>query len=395
MELATLLKESYKLKSELVKIRRYFHSYPELGFQEVKTARLIADRIKKLGLEVRKKVAKTGVVGILRGNKKGKTIAIRSDMDALPIQERTRKKYASKISGVMHACGHDGKMAIVLGVASLLSRIRHEFKGNVKFIFQPNEEGLGGAQAMISAGVLSKPKVDCMLCVDIDPFLNTGKIGVRNEVATANVDGFEISIIGTGGHGARLYRATDVVMVAAKIVESLHYIIPRQQHPCIPVAISIGEIHGGTASNVVPDRVTLRGTIRTFDNETKKNVFSKIKITVACVCRIYRSEYQIKYTSSYPTLKNDTKLNNIITNIGAQLLGPKNVYTYKYPFFEGEDVGFFFQKVPGAIFTLGTRNREKKIVYPSHSPLFDIDEDILPIGVAVLTGCVLEYLNSN
>jgi len=395
MERKTLLVESLKLRPELIKMRRHIHAYPELGFQEVKTAKLISNTLKKLGLAIQEKVAKTGVVGLLRGNQKGKTVAIRADMDALPIQEQNRKKYRSKIPGLMHACGHDGKMAIALGVASLLSRIRNELKGNVKFIFQPDEEGSGGARAMIAEGVLQNPKVNCMFCVDLDPLLNTGKIGMRDGVTTANIDGFEISVIGKGGHGARLDRAIDVVMVTARVIEALHYIIPRQQHPCIPVAISIGEIHGGTASNVVPVRVTLKGTIRTFDNETRRNVLTKIKSTVACICRTYRAQYQIQHISSYPALKNDTELNDIIANIGAQLLGPKNVYSYKYPFLEGDDVSFFFQQVPGVLFSIGVGNRKKGIVYPFHSPLFDIDEDALPIGVAVLTGCVLKYLNSN
>lgn len=390
-----LLEESLKLRPKLVKIRRLIHAYPELGFQEVKTAKLISNTLKKLGLIVQEKVAKTGVVGLLKGNQKGKTVAIRADMDAIPIQEKTKKKYSSKLPGVMHACGHDGKMAVALGAASLLSRSRNELRGSIKFIFQPNEEGSGGARAMISEGVLKNPKVDSMFCFDLDPFLNIGKIGVRNGVATANVDDFEISIIGKGGHSARLYRAIDVVMVAAKIVEALHYTIPRRQHFRMPVAISIGEICGGTASNVVPDLITLKGTIRTFNNKTRKKVLIKIKSTIACICRTYRAQYQIRYISSYSAFKNNAELNNIVINIGAKVFGRKNVYNYKYPFFEGEDVGFFFQEVPGTIFSFGIRNRKKGIVHAFHSPLFDIDEDALPIGAVVLTGCVLKYLNSD
>lgn len=394
MKFNMLLKESLKLKPEVIKIRRQIHSYPELGFQEVKTARLIADKLKRSGLKVQERVAKTGVVGILRGSKKGKTIALRSDMDALPIQERTKKKYASKIPGVMHACGHDGKMAIVLGVASLLSRIRNELKGNVKFIFQPNEEGSGGAQKMISAGALKNPKVNCIFSFDLSPFLDAGKIGIREGIVTANVADFEISIIGKGGHVAQRWEAVDTVGIAAKVIEALQFVIPQEQHPCAPIVISIGEIHGGTASNVIPDCVKLNGTIRTLDNITHKNVMSKIKKIITAICRAYGAQLEIIFCPSHPSIQNNHQLNNIVTDVAILLLGKKNIYNFEHPFFEGEDIGYFFQRAPGVIFSIGIRNKKKGIVYPLHSPFFDLDEDVLPLGVAVVAGCILQYLDS-
>jgi len=394
MEFNTLLKESLRLKTEVIKIRRQIHSYPELGFKETKTARLIADKLRKSGLKVKEKVAKTGIVGVLKGGKEGKTIAIRVDMDALPIQERTGEKYASKIPGVMHACGHDGKIAIVLGVVSLLSRIREQLRGQVKFIFQPNEEGAGGAQAMIAAGVLKKPKVDAIFGFDLAPFLDAGKIGIRKGIVTANVEDFEISVIGKGGHAAQRWEAVDTVATTAKIIEALQFVIPQKQHPCVPIVISIGKIHGGTATNVIPDRVTLSGTVRTFDTITHKNVISKIKKIITAICRAYGAQLEIIFSPSYHSIQNDPQLNNIVTEVAARLLGRKSIYSFKYPFFEGEDIGCFFQKVPGVIFSIGIRNRKKGITYPLHSSFFDLDEDALPLGVSVVAGCVLKYLNS-
>lgn len=395
MELDNLLKQSLKLKSEVIKIRRQIHSYPELGFQEVKTAKLIAKELKRAGLEVKEKVARTGVVALLKGRKKGKTVVIRSDMDALPIQERTKKKYASKVPGVMHACGHDGKMAIVLGVASLLGKIREELKGQVKFIFQPNEESSGGAQAMIAAGVLKNPKVDSVFGFDLSPFLDAGKIGIRRGIVTANVDDFEISIIGKGGHVAQRWETVDTIYITAKVVEALQFIVPQKQNPCVPVVISIGEIHGGTASNVIPDRIRLKGTIRTLDSITRRNIMGKIKKTLPAICRGYGAQCEIRFIPFYSSVVNNPKLNGIVADVGRRLLGSKKIFNFKYPFFEGEDIGYFFREVPGVIFSIGIRNRKKGIVYPLHSPFFDLDEDVLPLGVAVVAGCILEYLNSD
>lgn len=395
MTYKTLLKEALKLKPELIKIRRLIHSYPELGYQEIKTAKLISTRLKKLGIIVHEKVAKTGVVGILKGGKFGKTIAIRSDMDALPIHEQTRKKYSSKIPGVMHACGHDGKIALVLGTAKLLARLRTKLTGQVKFIFQPNEEGSGGAQAMIQAGVLEKPKLDCIFGLDISPYLDTGKIGVRYGIAAANVQDFEISIGGKGGHIARPHETMDTVLVASQIVEGLQLIINRQVNPVNPAIISVGEIDGGTASNIFPSCIKLRGTIRTLSNSLHKMLIGKIKRLVKNVSQNYGLKCQIRFLTSYPALTNDDRLNNLLVDVVKKLLGRKSLFTWPYASLGGEDLSFFFRLCPGIIFSVGVRNKNKGIIFPEHSPHFDLDEDALPIGTAILTGCVLRYLESN
>lgn len=351
MELDNLLKQSLKLKSEVIKIRRQIHSYPELGFQEVKTAKLIAKELKRAGLEVKEKVARTGVVALLKGRKKGKTVVIRSDMDALPIQERTKKKYASKVPGVMHACGHDGKMAIVLGVASLLGKIREELKGQVKFIFQPNEESSGGAQAMIAAGVLKNPKVDSVFGFDLSPFLDAGKIGIRCGIVTANVDDFEISIIGKGGHVAQRWETVDTIYITAKVVEALQFIVPQKQNPCVPVVISIGEIHGGTASNVIPDRIRLKGTIRTLDSITRRNIMGKIKKTLPAICRGYGAQCEIRFIPFYSSVVNNPKLNGIVADVGRRLLGPEKRYlTSNILSLKAKILVTFFEKFQGLFF---------------------------------------------
>jgi len=355
---------------------------------------LIANKLKKLGLEVQVKVAKTGVVGILRGNKKGETIAIRSDMDALPIQEQNKTKYASRIPGVMHACGHDGKIAICLGVAMLLSKFRHLLTGQVKFIFQPNEESSGGAQAMIAAGVLKKPKVDCIFGYDLSPNFACGRIGVRSGIVTANVDDFEISIIGQGGHAAQRWKTVDTVMAAAKIIEELQLVIPRQQQPGRPAVISIGQLHGGTAINVIPDCIELKGTVRTFYSSTRKKVLNMIEKQVTSICRSYKARHKLHFIPSYPCVENHHNLNKIVISAVKRLLGPEKLHYHKYPVFAGEDIGYFFQKVPGVIFSIGVRNKKRGIVHPRHSSFFNLDENALPVGVAVVTSCIAEYLKA-
>ncbi|MFC1698604.1 M20 family metallopeptidase [Candidatus Omnitrophota bacterium] len=393
MKESDLLKESFKIKSEIIKIRRQIHAYPELGFGELKTARLIARKLKSLGLTVQEKVAQTGVIGILKGGKTGKTVAVRTDMDALPIQERTGKKYASKIPGVMHACGHDGKIAIALGVAHLLSKIAADkIKGQVKFVFQPNEEGSGGAQAMIAAGALRNPRVDSIFGFDLSPSLDSGKMYVRKGIVTANIDDFEITVIGKGGHAAQPWKTVNPILVAAKIVEALHSSVSRQQNFRLPAVISIGEIHGGTASNIIPHSIRLKGTARTLDLATRKNILRKIKQVVDDICRAHRAQHQLQFIPSYPSLANNAQLNDIIIGAGEKLLGPKNICYCKHPFFEGEDISYFFKKIPGAIFSIGIRNRKKGIAHLTHSPFFDLDEAALPIGVAIVAGSILRYL---
>ncbi|MCM8823419.1 MAG: M20 family metallopeptidase [Candidatus Omnitrophica bacterium] len=388
-----ILKETFKLKPWLIKLRRHFHQYPELSWQEFKTSARVERELKKLNIEV-KRIAKTGVVGILNGKKKGKCVAIRADMDALPIQEKTNKPYASKIYNVMHACGHDAKIAIVLGVAKLLRKMRDKLKGSVKFIFQPNEEGSGGAELMIKEGVLKNPKVSAIFSVDFDPYLKSGKIGIREGMFFANIDSFEISIFGKGGHGGRLYRAVDVMLVSAKVIEALQYYLPRRFHPCVPLTVSFGEIKAGSAPNVIPDTVVMKGTIRTFAEDVQRELKRKIEEIVRGICRIYKADYRIDYFSYYPGSANNSELNKIVEKVAKEIVGTKNIYKYQYPFFESEDISYFFRIVPGTVFSLGIRNPKKGIIYPAHSPYFDIDEDVLPIGVAVLTGCLIEYLNN-
>lgn len=395
MTYKSLLQEALKLKPELIKIRRLIHSYPELGYQEIKTAKLISTTLKKLGLIVHNKVTKTGVVGILKGNKLGKTVAVRSDMDALPIHEKSKKKYRSKIPGIMHACGHDGKIAVVLGAATLLAGLRTKLVGQVKFIFQPNEEGSGGAQAMISAGVLENPKVDCMFGIDISSYIDTGKIGVRYGITAANVQDFEILISGKGGHIARPHETTDTVLVASQIIEELQLIINRCVNPVNPAIISIGEIDGGTATNVFPNCIKLRGTIRTLNNSLHKMLIGKIKRLVKNVSQNYSVKCELRFLTSYPMLINDKNLNNLLVKVIKKMFGGKGLFTWPYASLGGEDLSLFFRHVPGIIFSIGVRNKKKGIISPEHSPFFDLDEDALPFGSAIVTGCVLEYLNSN
>ena len=386
-------KNTNSIFPKLVKLRREFHQYPEIAFEEFETSKRIARELKKLKLEVKTGIAKTGVVGVLYGNKKGKTVALRADMDALPITEQTNLPYKSKIKGKMHACGHDMHMTCVIGAAVVLSRMKNELPGNVKFIFQPSEEvGPGGALLMIKSGVLKNPEVKGILGLHTEPSIPLGLMGIKEGAMMAHTNYFDLTIKGRGGHGARPHQGVDAIMVAAQVIQAVQTIVSRKTDPLVPVVLSIGVIEGGTASNVICDKVVLKGTVRTLHKKVNEDIPKMIKNIVSGITRSAGADFVLDYRRGYPVLINDPQMTELARKAISKLYSKKAVYEIKNPVMGGEDFAYYLQKVPGTFMRVGIRNPKKKAIYPWHHPRFNLDENAIRIGTSVLSQCVFDFL---
>jgi len=381
----------YEMKDWLVDIRRIIHRNPELGFEEVETSRLISEWLQKFGLEVKRGMAKTGVVGLLKGKKPGRTVAIRADMDALPMDEANRVPYASQIKGKMHACGHDAHVTILLGVAKFLSSIPDQVKGNIKWIFQPAEEGGGGGRIMVEEGVLENPKVDAIFGSHVFPFLSVGKVGIYEREGLAAADRFTIKIIGKGGHAASPHVSKDPILAAGHLITQIHSIVSRNVNPLESGVITIGKVSGGTASNIIPDEVELIGTVRSLNPQVREELKSRIEQVTQGVARSFSTDYRFDFEYGYPVLINNSEMSKLVGLACSKGIGKENVEVVK-PSMGGEDFAYYLEKVPGAFFRLGCRNEEKGLIHPYHSSLFDIDEEVLPFGVEMFIRIIDQYL---
>jgi amidohydrolase len=379
------------LKDQLTEWRRDFHQNPELGFEEKRTSQIVAEHLEKLGLEVNRGVGGTGVVGLLQGKEPGPTIGLRADMDALPIQDQKNVSYCSKVPGKAHVCGHDAHTSILMGAAQYLSKNERPQRGNIKFIFQPAEEGLGGARAMIEDQVLHDPQVNAIAGLHVNTGIPTGRItGVRG-IGCAAADRIKIKIIGKGGHAAHPHLAVDSVSVTAEVISALQHIASRQVDPLDSVVITIGKIHGGAAGNIIAPDVELIGTVRTLNPNLREQMPSRIERVVKGITEALGATYDFSYTMGYPSIINDDGMVDLLQHTADQVLG-SNKYEIVKPTMGGEDFSYFTQQVPGVFFRLGVGNEDKNIVHPGHHPMFDIDEDALPIGVALLSTIALNYL---
>jgi amidohydrolase len=384
-----LAERAERLAPKLTKIRRQIHMYPELGYQEKRTSELVAKTLSKIGLEVRTGVARTGVVGTLRGGLPGKTVALRADMDALPITEQTRKPYKSRVEGVMHACGHDGNTATVLGAAMLLAREQHSLKGSVKFIFQPSEEAPpGGALPMIKEGALKKPTVDCVIGVHVDPSIAAGKIGIRYGPMMASADDFTLSVLGTAAHGAKPHLGVDAIMLTAEVIQALQTIPSRVTDPTHSIVVTIGTIKGGYRQNVIADRVDMEGTLRTLHASDRRRGKQMIERLTRGITRAAGGNYEFDFRDGYPILQCDPRVVDIVKSASRELFGKRSVVELNDPSMGGEDFAYFVNEVPGMMFRLGTGNKKKGIVHPWHHPKFDLDEKGLWVGAAVMARAV-------
>ncbi len=380
------------LFDEVIALRRDFHQHPELGDEEFRTADKIADYLRGCDLEVKTGVNKTGVVGLLKGVGKGPTLMLRADMDALPIQEECDVPYRSKVDGAMHACGHDGHMAMLLGVAKILSQKRNSIGGNVKFIFQPNEEN-GGALPMIEEGVLENPTVDASLGLHLWSPIETGKIGANAGPVMGGMYYFKVNIIGRGGHTATPQSAVDPIIIATEVVQSLQTIQTREVNVLKPTSIVFGEIRGGTAWNIIPDKVTLSGTIRFLYDETgedKEKLTDRFERVIAGICKSHRAEYELSLKYGHPALVNDPGMIELASSAAQEVLGDAQQIV-SFVSMAGEDFAEFADRVPSAFLFIGTGNEAKETCFPHHHSKFNIDEDSLNIGMEVMLRTVYKY----
>ena len=405
---AKLNQQALEMEPKLIEWRRHFHQYPELSNSEFKTGQLIADHLRSLGIDVQYPVAKTGVVGILKGGKPGPVVALRADMDALPVNERNSLPFASKEkvnfngveTGVMHACGHDAHMSILMGVAEILSKNKSELNGTVKFIFQPAEEGVSdgeaaGAELMIKEGALENPKVDVAFGLHIQALLPLGQLAYRSEGLMAAVDAVNITITGVGAHGATPWDSVDPIVVSGEIITGLQTIVSRQTDLTKAAAvITIGSLHGGIRRNIIPEVVTMEGTIRTFDPEMQKKVHEKIKLTASKIAEASGATADVSIITGYPVTYNDPRLTALMAPSLTKTAGAENVKITQ-PVTMAEDFSFFQQKVPGFFFFLGAYPADMKLIRKPvhHTADFMIDEKAFVTGVRSLVTLTVDYMN--
>ena len=385
MDFTKLVREH---KDLITKLRRDLHLIPEPAYTEKKTSAYVADYLGRQGLEVQTGIAQTGVVGLMKLTRPGKTLMIRSDMDALPVTEATGLPFASTHGGAMHACGHDGHMSMVLGAATILNKVKDKLNGNIKFLFQPAEEGPGGAKPMIEAGVMENPHVDFSVGCHVWPAIPEGSIGVKAGYLMAAMDRFDIRIIGKGGHGAMPHLCVDALEVGTQVVNALQRIASRQMNPLSPTVVTVGSFQAGTTFNVIPGEAEMCGTTRTFDRDIWKSWPERVEKIVRGVCGSMGADYELKYTQGYPPLLNDESMAEVVRKCAADVVGEERVIEPEQTM-GGEDMAFYLEKSKGCFFFLGV-GREG--CAPLHNPEFDLNEDVLLTGVETYCRVAFELL---
>lgn len=390
-----ILKLAEKQYPAAVKLRRQLHQYPELGFQEQKTASILRDKLRPLGLKISESIAGTGFTALLEGTGSGKVAAYRADMDALPITEQSDIPYKSRNAGKMHACGHDVHMSIAVGIASILSRIRSEIRGAVKFIFQPSEEmPPGGASRMIEEGVLRSPTVDMIFGLHVHPDVKYGKVGICDGVMMARVLDFNVEVQGRGGHAACPDECVDAVVVAANIVTQLQNVVSRGVDPLEPAVLTFGKIVGGTARNAIADKVSLEGTMRSLSKKSMSDMKKLVERTCRHVSGASGATCKFEYFTGYPQLENDIRANSFVRNAAVEMFGKKSVVESRKPMMGAEDFARYLAMVPGSFFWLGIRNPEIGAAHPWHHNSFTVDERAIKIGMAVGAKAIVDFLES-
>jgi amidohydrolase len=380
------------LAPRLIEIRRHFHAHPELSGQEHQTAAYIAGVLSSIGLQVTEGIGQTGVIGELAGTGKDKRrLAIRTDMDALPISEKTGLEFASCHPGVMHACGHDLHTTLGLGTAMVLSQLGAALPGNVRFLFQPAEEIAQGARWMVKDQAMAA--VDHILGVHVFPSILGGSIGIRYGALTAAADDLEITIQGESGHGARPHEAIDAIWIAAQVITNLQQAISRTQNPLRPVVLTIGTIGGGHAPNVIADQVIMKGTVRSLHPETHEILPAWIENIVSQTCATYGAKYQVDYQRGVPAVQNDLALTQLVESAARAALGSDRVQILPEPSLGAEDFSVYLEKAPGSMFRLGVGYQDRRN-YPLHHPLFEINEEALMAGVVTLAYSTYQYFRS-
>lgn len=373
-------------------MRRDFHRHPELGFQEVRTAGIVADELNALGLHVTTGIAETGVVALIEGSQPGPVALLRFDMDALPITEQTGAQYASQNPGVMHACGHDGHTAIGLTVARLLHSRRQELSGTVKLVFQPAEEGLGGAERMVDEGVLEDPRPDVALALHLWNEEPVGWLGISPGPLMAAAERLELRLTGKGGHGATPHLAVDPVLASAHVITALQSVVARNVSPLKTAVVSVTTIHGGEAFNVIPPQVEMQGTVRTFEPEVRQNVLVRIRELVESTAGAFGCQAQVELLPLTPAVINDPQVTARLQSVVPGVL-PSSQMDVGSRTMVSEDMAFIMQEIPGCFILLGSSNAEKGLDTPRHHPRFDFDERALPQGAALMAAATAEFLS--
>ena len=407
IDLSRVRGEIQALQPQLVEWRRRLHQRPELGFKEYITAEFVAQKLQEWGIEHQTGIAKTGIVATIAGSmqedrckrqnsqtiQNPRLLAIRADMDALPVQEENEVPYKSQHDGIMHACGHDGHTAIALATAYYLSQHRDDFAGTVKIIFQPAEEGPGGALPMIEAGVLKNPDVDAIIGLHLWNNLPLGTVGVRSGALMAAVELFNCTILGKGGHGAMPHQTVDSVVVAAQIVNALQTIVARNVDPIDSAVVTVGELHAGTAHNVIAATARLSGTVRYFNPKFEAYFGQRIEQIIAGICQSYGATYNFEYWQLYPPTINNAGMAELVRSQAAEVIETPVGIVPECQTMGGEDMSFFLQEVPGCYFFLGSANPDKDLAYPHHHPRFDFDETALGMGVEIFVRCVEKFFS--
>jgi amidohydrolase len=376
-----IVEPSADVVERVIALRRDIHQHPELGFEEERTASVVESELDALGIE-RRRIATTGVVGVVRGGKSGRTVALRADMDALPITERTGLPFASQVAGKMHACGHDAHTAMLMGAARVLAGMREQLNGNVVLIFQPAEEGPGGAEPMIAQGALDDPKVEAAMMLHVDTHLEPGQIGITPGPVNASADEFGIVVRGRGGHGAYPHTAADTIPATAAMILALQNIAARETDPLKSVVVTVGTIAGGYRNNVIADEVKLTGTFRAHDPEIRNGLEARARRILDGIADAYGVKAELTVLYGYPPVVNDVTL---AENFSAYMRERSSLRVERpAPTMGAEDFSYFAQRVPGVHVRLGVRSEKAGATYPGHSAEFRIDEDALPIGVQTL-----------
>jgi amidohydrolase len=422
MTLAELVVVSPEMDAWLRETRRLIHVNPELMFEEHHTSEVVQKHLREVGVDFKAGVGgdgrslfmraedlqragitpgpTTGGTGVLatitgtRGAGPGRTVLLRADMDALPLIEENDVEYRSRTEGKMHACGHDLHTSVLMGVAEVLERNRDRFDGTVKLMFQPGEEGGGGALAMIHDGILEDPPVDAAYALHVGTGEPAGHVAMGHGPRSAAADFFEIHVHGTGGHGAFPQFAVDTVLVASHIVVALQEIVSREVAALATAVVTVGTIHSGTAVNIIPERATLSGTVRTYDDEVRSHIQRRIEEIAAGVAAAFRAEAELIYLRGYPAMRNDEQVVQLAREVCEEILGSDNVHTAE-PIMAGEDMAYVSARVPTCMYSLGVRNEERGIIYPPHHPRFDADEDAIAVGVRTMSAIALRFLGAD
>lgn len=376
------------LRDDVISTRRRLHMHPELGFEEVETSALVQRRLRDLGYDVHAGIATTGVVGVMKGSKPGRTIMLRADMDALPLTETSGHAYASATEGKMHACGHDGHVAILLGAAALIADRKDELAGTVCLLFQPAEEGKGGAKKMVDEGVLERFGIERAYGLHLSSKYPVGALGFREGPFYASSDSIEIQINGRGGHGAAPHETVDPIVTAANFVTSVQQVVSRAIDPTEPAVVTIGAIHGGTTHNIIPGNVSLLGTVRAFSTDVREAMPGHIERVLRSCCDLGGASYEFDYLWRYPVTENDPAQTQYARELATAQIGDERVIECS-KLMGAEDFSFFAQRVPACFYTLGSQGGPST-ANPHHSPTFDIDERALETGVQMMAALAFD-----